>query len=96
MISVRLVAPSIACGLKRLMDGDAAVTQNAASPTAKLRNDVIALPDTMQDNRAERRLIELDRRTGSINPQLRLDASHSRDRRNSSSRGLADCSRLCS
>jgi len=42
----------------------------------KLDDDVVALPDAMQDGRAERRLIELNCRTRALHPQLRLDAGH--------------------
>ena len=42
----------------------------------ELHDNVVAVSDAMQDDRTERRLIELDRRSGSIDPELGLDASH--------------------
>jgi hypothetical protein len=42
----------------------------------ELHDNVVALAHAMQDDRTERRFIELDRRIGSIDPELRLNASH--------------------
>jgi hypothetical protein len=42
----------------------------------KLRNDLVPRPDAMQDSGPESSRIELDRRSGAIDPQFRLDTRH--------------------
>jgi hypothetical protein len=43
---------------------------------SKLRDDVVALTYTMQDSRAERVAVKLQRSISVLDPQFRLDARH--------------------
>jgi hypothetical protein len=49
-------------------------------PDRQLRNDLIAFAYLMNNPRAESCLVECDSRSGTINPQLRLDARHAGQR----------------
>ena len=73
---MRLVVPPISSGLKRFMLVSADTTQNTASPTASCATISSPVADEVLDDRAERRLVELDGRARTSDPQLGLDAVH--------------------
>ena len=42
----------------------------------QLRDDIVSLADAVQNSCAKRHLVERNRRTGAVEPQLRLDIHH--------------------
>jgi hypothetical protein len=41
-----------------------------------LRDDIVSLADAVQNGCTKRNLVERNRRTGAVEPQLRLDIHH--------------------
>ena len=56
------------------MRGRAEATQKDASPNGELRDDAVAVADTMEHARAEGSRVEPNRLTSALDPQLGLDA----------------------
>jgi hypothetical protein len=58
------------------MAAEVGATQNVASPTAELHDDVVAVPDAVKDGCAKRGLVEGQRLAWAVDRQLGLDARH--------------------
>jgi hypothetical protein len=72
--SVRLVVPLICLGLNRCIAETRGSHPERGVADAQLGDDVIPLAHAVQDTRAERFLVERDRRASAVDPKLRLDA----------------------